>query len=122
MSAAAVLSRYRAVQVTTSSAEGVIVLLYDGLFRFLAEARVAMGNKDRAAAGERISRSIAILELLASSLDHAASPELCERLEGLYAFCASRLTAANVTQDTAPLDECARVLDPLRDAWRQVAK
>lgn len=119
MNAATILSRYGTVQVTTSSPGQILVMLYDGLFRFLGEARAAIQARDRTRAGERISRSHAILELLASTLDPAHAPELCENLQGLYLFCMSRLVTANVKQDAAPIDEVLRVLAPLREAWRE---
>lgn len=117
--AATVLSKYGAVQVTTCTPGQLLVMLYDGLFRYLAEAQVAMKAKDRARAGERIGRVHSILEMLASTLDPSHAPELCENLHGLYLFCMSRVVAANVKQDPAALAEVADVLSPLRDAWRE---
>ena len=120
MSAANVLSRYGAVQVTTSSPGQILVMLYDGLFRFLGEARAALVARDLARVGERISRSHAILDLLASTLDPAHAPELCDNLQALYLFCMARLVEANIQKDPARIDEVLRVLAPLRDAWREV--
>lgn len=123
MSAATVLSRYGTVQMTTSSPGQVLVMLYDGLFRFLGEAKAAIQARDRARSGERIGRAHAILDLLASTLEPSHAPELCENLQGLYLFCMSRLVTANVKQDDAAVDEVLRVLSPLREAWREaVAK
>ena len=69
MSAANVLSRYGAVQVTTSTPGQILVMLYDGLFRFLGEARAALVAKERARAGERIGRAHA---RMACQRGHAA--------------------------------------------------
>lgn len=120
MSAANVLSRYGAVQVTTSTPGQILVMLYDGLFRFLGEARVALVAKERARAGERIGRAHAILEYLASTLDPSHAPELCDNLQALYLFCMGRLIEANVQQDPARVEDVLKVLAPLRDAWREV--
>lgn len=116
---AAVLSKYGAVQVTTCTPGQLLVMLYDGLFRFLGEAQVALRAKDRARAGERIGRAHSIIELLASTLDPTHAPDLCRNLEGVYLFCMNRVVAANVQQDPARLDEVIRVLTPLREAWRE---
>ncbi len=116
---ATVLSKYGAVQVTTCTPGQLLVMLYDGLFRFIAEAQTAIRAKDRARAGERIGRAHSILEMLASTLDPSYAPELCENLNGLYLFCMSRVVAANVHQDPERLGEVLRVLSPLRDAWRE---
>lgn len=120
MSAATVLSRYGTVQVTTSSPGQVLVMLYDGLFRFVTEAQTAMRARDRARAGERIGRAHAILDLLASTIDPSHSPALADNLVGLYRFCMAHLIQANVLQDPEKLAEVTRVLAPLREAWREV--
>ncbi len=114
-----VLAKYGAVQVTTCTPGQLLVMLYDGLFRFLGEAQTAIRAKERARAGERIGRAHSILEMLASTLDPAYSPELCDNLHGLYLFCMSKVVAANVQQDAEKLGEVLRVLTPLRDAWRE---
>lgn len=111
-------SRYKAVQVTTCSPGELLLMLYDGLFRFIGEARAALQRDDRTALGERVGKALAILEHLTVSLDRRVQPELCDRLESLYAYCASRLTHANASREAAAFDEVTRVLQPLREAWR----
>ncbi len=122
MSAIASISRYKAVQVTTSSPGHILVMLFDGVFRFMDEAKEALSSGDRARFGQRISKAHAILEHLAGTLDHSVSPELCTNLEALYLFCMGHLAEANIHRDPAKLDEVARILEPLRDAWRTAAQ
>lgn len=112
------LARYGAVAVTTCSPGQLLVMLYDGLFRFLGEARVAMEKKDRARAGERIGRAHAILEQLLMALDPTHAPELCANLARLYPYCMERVIEANIRQDVAMLTEVMRVLEPIREAWK----
>jgi flagellar protein FliS len=111
------LARYGAVKVTTASPGQILVMLYDGLLRFLRESQAAFVAKQRARAGERISRSLAILDQLLIGLDPKHAPELCERLQGLYIFCIQRLVRANLEQNPEMIGEVVRVLSPLRDAW-----
>jgi flagellar protein FliS len=113
----AALARYGAVKVTTANPGQILVMLYDGLLRFLREAQQAMVAKERARAGERVSRSLAILEQLLAGLDPVHAPELCQRLEALYVFCIQRLVRANFEQNVEMVAEVAVVLSPLRDAW-----
>jgi flagellar protein FliS len=116
--ALAAISRYKNVQVTTCTPGQLLLMLYDGLFRFLSEARAAFEANDRARAGERVSRAHAILEHLLTSLDRSAHPALCDQLEPLYYFCMQHLVAANIQQNGPMIDEVVRVLTPLREAWR----
>ena len=113
----AAIARYGAVKVTTANPGQILVMLYDGLLRFLREAQAAFVAKERARAGERISRSLAILEYLLATLDPKHAPELCERLQALYLFSIQRLVRANVEQSPDMVGEIIRVLAPLRDAW-----
>ncbi len=120
MTPSSILARYGAVQVSTSTPGQVLVMLYDGLFRFMAEARLAMGQKRRGRAGELIGRAHAILDMLNATLEPKHAPELCANLEALYLFCMDRLIEANVENKPEKIDEVIKVLAPLRDAWRQV--
>ena len=122
MLSAARLAKYRSVQVTTCTPIQLLVMLYDGIFRFTCEAKVAMTNGDRARAGERIGRAHAILDELAATLDHKVAPDLCANLQSLYIFCMGRLIESNARQDTTMLDEVLRVLAPLRESWTAISK
>jgi flagellar protein FliS len=113
----AALARYGAVKVTTANPGQILVMLYDGLLRFLREAQTHIANKDRAKAGERISRSHAILAYLLGTLDPQHNPDLCKNLQGIYVFCMQHLLLANLQQDTAKLADVVRILTPLREAW-----
>lgn len=114
--------RYKAVQVQTCSPGGLLVLLYQGLHRFLGEAAAAMRSGDRARAGERIDRAYGILSELLAGLRHEEAPELCDRLQGLYLFCMGHLVEANIHQDPARIEQVARVLTPLREAFTKAVE
>jgi len=117
MISATAISRYKTVQMNTSSPGELLLLLQDGLFRFLTEAGAALRRGDRAVAGERIGRSHDILSELVTSLKPSVAPELCANLEGIYLFCMGRIVEANLHQDAARIDDVLRILAPLREAW-----
>ena len=117
----AALARYGAVKVTTASPAQVLLMLYDGLLRFLREGQAAMEAKDRAKVGERIGRAHAILTHLLSTLDFPKNPGLCAQLQALYLFGMRHLLKANIKQDPAMLGELVVIFMPLRDAWSTAA-
>lgn len=117
---ASVATLYRSTQLKTCSPAQLVVLLYDGIFRFAGEAKAAMSAKDWARAGERTSRIHAILEHLLTGLDSAAAPELAATLSSLYVHCMTEVVSANAQRDPGKLDDVLRVLSPLRDAWREM--
>ncbi len=113
----AALARYGAVKVTTASPGNILVMLYEGLIRFLRDAHAAMVAGERSRCGERISRAQAIINHLLGSLDPQHAPELCQQLQALYLFCIGHLLKANLEQSPDKINDVIRVLLPLRDAW-----
>jgi flagellar secretion chaperone FliS len=120
--AATAVRRYKQVQVKTSSPGELLTMLFDGLLKFLEEARSAMESGDRPRACERINRSHAIISELFSTLDPRHAPELCENLVGLYTFCLGHLLEANIEQNPTKIADVARILSPLAEAFRTAAR
>ena len=116
------VSKYQAVQITTSSQGELLIALFDGLFRFLNVARYSLRNNKRGQASEALSRSHAIVTELYISLDHAASPDLCRNLESLYDFSLHRIVQANLKNNADYIDEVIRVLTPVREAFTTVVR
>lgn len=112
-------ARYRQVQASTSSPGELLIALYDGLFRFLNGAQTFLERGERARAAELLSKAYAVVSELYIALDHAAYPELCANLEGIYGFCMDRIMHANTSGAKESVSEVIRVLEPLRDAWKQ---
>jgi flagellar protein FliS len=115
------IDRYKTVKVKTSSPGEIVVMLYDGIYRFLTEAKVALDAGDRARFGDRLDRAHAIVSELLTSLRPEHAPELCAQLTAIYHFCMDCIVEANLKQDVGKIDDVMRALAPLRDAWRQVA-
>jgi flagellar protein FliS len=122
MGVAAVLNRYQKVQVTTCSPGELLVMLYDGVFRFLGEAKTQMIAGERTRAAELISKSHKIFQHLLGGLNFEVAPDLCKNLQSLYVFCMGHIVQANIKQNPANLDEVLRVLTPLREAWTTVVR
>lgn len=115
-----VAAKYKTVQIQTCSPAHLVLLLLEGAIRFAAEADLAMEQRDRARAGERIGRCHAILEELAAGLDPTDTTGMCENLMGVYGFCMRRLLEANLKQDREIMAEIPKVIRPIRDGWAQL--
>lgn len=116
---------YRQVGVETSvedaSPHKLITLLFDGYMEAIRQARGAMRNGQIEAKGKAIGRAARIVEEgLKASLNVQAGGALALDLQALYDYLAKRLTLANLRNDEAMLDECVRLMEPLRDAWRDI--
>lgn len=121
MNTSIALNRYKAVQVKTASPSDVLLMLYDGIFRFLEEAKVAIASDDRARTGDRINRAHAILSELAATLNRDQAPELCDNLAAIYIFAMNRLVEANLHRDAVRIDDVIRIITPIREAFRTAA-
>jgi len=96
-----------------------LVLLVEGLVRFLHQARDAMERGDNYEQCDRISRALRIISTLMASLDHAVAPELTNGLFRTYAWMHRSLTDASIRDDLSLLDEVLEVATLLHDTWRQ---
>jgi flagellar protein FliS len=104
--------------VNSASAHKLIELLFTGFMDSLTLARGAMRAGQIEAKGNAIGRAARIVEEgLKAGLNIEAGGRLAEDLSSLYAYVALRLLQANLRNDESALDECARLISPLRDAW-----
>ncbi|NJK88356.1 MAG: flagellar export chaperone FliS [Myxococcales bacterium] len=98
------------------SPERLILALYDGALRFMDQAKEAMLEQSVAKKGEAISKAVAIVAELQSSLNPTAG-ELVENLEALYDFVLRELAQANLHSDVKHLGEARKIIAMLRDGW-----
>jgi flagellar protein FliS len=118
-------SAYAAVQIETdvagASPHRLVQLLFEAALAAVHRATERMRARDVATKGTAISKAIQIIEEgLIASLDLSAGGELAERLRELYRYMTKRLLLASVQNDPAGLEEVARLLAELRDAWATI--
>jgi flagellar biosynthetic protein FliS len=112
---------YAQTHVTSRSPLELVVMLYEGLGRFVGEARTAIDRGDLAGKRAAVSRALAILSELQSTLNMADGGELASSLDGLYTYMNGRLLDGSMKNDVAPFDETVRLLGTLREAWSEIA-
>jgi len=117
---------YKQVHLNTgvdgASPHGLVAMLFEGLSDALAQARGAMRSRNIEAKGRAISRAVGIVtEGLRGRLNMQEGGKLAADLDELYGYITVRLIHANLRNDEAALDECVRLLEPLRQAWSQIA-
>lgn len=116
---------YRRIDVETgvsgASAHHLTLMLFNGALEAISQAKGAMQTGQIEAKCAAISRAIRIVdEGLRASLNPDAGGDLAGNLANLYSYIATRLTSANLRNDTEQLEECTRLLTPLRDAWSAI--
>ena len=115
------LAAYRSTEVQSRTPVELVVMLYDGALRFLANGRDAVERNDIRARGDAFSRLLAIISELQSTLNIESGGPVAVALDELYGFIIRRVMDAAMQNSPAPLDEVRRVLETLRDGWQQIA-
>jgi flagellar protein FliS len=92
-------------------------MLYERLAQLLKAARRAAEEGDAARRLQATERAIAIVEGLDATLDDARGGEVAARLHEVYGLLGARILLAT----PAALEEAARSVDTLLEAWRTIA-
>jgi flagellar secretion chaperone FliS len=112
---------YQRSAVLTASQGQLIVMLYDGANRFLAQAAAAMGDRQIELAHNKMRRAELIITHLQTSLDFEQGGEIAPRLASIYVFCQRHLNQARAHADPERIEQVRGLLGTLRDAWAQIA-
>ncbi|MCZ2830291.1 flagellar export chaperone FliS [Modestobacter sp. VKM Ac-2986] len=120
MSAATLRNRYLGDAVSTASPQRLLVMLYDRLALDLERAESALTTGDREQANNLLQHAQDIVLELQSSLQ-VESWEGGPRLSALYTWLHGELVRANVKGDLRRVGDCRKIVEPLRDAWREAA-
>ena len=116
---------YKTAAVMTASPGQLVVMMYDGVLKFVSIARAGCalpeGDPERLKMVQNgVGRSLAIIDELRSTLDKEKGGEYAENLERLYDYYSRRLLKAQVSFDDAPLAEVEKLVGTLRDGWAQM--
>ncbi len=111
------INTYREMKISGMNQQELIVFLYESTLTLIDEARVTIHNKDVPGTHEKLSRARNIFVHLLATLNLEAGGEFARKLSSLYAFFIEKITVANVTKNTAELDEIVPVITEIKDAW-----
>jgi flagellar secretion chaperone FliS len=111
---------YTEASVLTASPGRLVVMLYDGAIRFLAQGAVAMRAGDRERMRDRLRRAEAIVDELNLILDMRYG-EIPAQLSSLYLFCKRQIQEASIKVEPERVDHVVHLLTDLRESWEQIA-
>jgi flagellar protein FliS len=113
---------YHQVEVNTSNGLKLVVMLYEGAIRFLAQAKISIENNNLTAKAVAIDRALAILGELQSTLRLDEGGEIASSLNRIYAYMMERIIEASTKLDVRPLDEVIKLLRILNSAWTEISR
>jgi flagellar secretion chaperone FliS len=109
-------------EVHDASPHRLIAMLFDGFFSALAQAEGALLAGHRDLKANALTRAVRILdEGLKAGLNLGEGGALAGQLHELYAYASLRLTQVNLHDDLAGLREVRQLIEPVREAWGQIA-
>lgn len=116
---------YQTQAILTASPGQLVLLMYDGALRFMAQARAAFAlPEDNYSRIQSINTSLlraqAVLAELRANLDLKAGGELAANLDRLYDYHLRRLQEANLRKDEAPVIEVETLVRSLREGWAEM--
>ena len=96
----------------------LVQLLYRGALEAVGCARRYLRSGDIRSRSQAITKALAILHELTTSLDHSRGAELSRSLAGLYDYIERLLIDGNTRQVEAPFREAEQLLSTLLEAWQ----
>lgn len=112
--------QYRQGAVTTATPEGLTLMLYEGLIRFIKQGKLFIEQNKSEQAHLSIIRAQDILTELNTTLnlDYGIS----EQLRSLYLFMFDLLLEANIKKDENILEQVLPFAEELRDTWKEAVR
>lgn len=111
---------YQQNSITVESPAKLIEMLYEGILRFLGQARRHMENEDIEKKIYFINRTTDIFTELLNVLDYEKGGEVAVYLTGLYTHQIKLLAQANMENNVEKIDIVVNVAKGLLEAWREI--
>jgi len=111
---------YQRNQVQTASPGELTLMLYNGLIKFIKQAKSALENQQIEQTNSYILRAQDIITEFMVSLN--MDIEISKELLPLYDYMKQGLVEANLRKDVNKLAEIEAMAVELRDTWIQVIK
>lgn len=115
-------AQYQQAQVDTASPERLLLMLYEGMIRFLNTGRKAIVERKPDIAHHNLVRAQDILVELMATLNMKDGGEIAQNLFDLYDYLNGRLTQANLEKSVGIVDEVLGFVRDLHEAWIVAAK
>lgn len=111
---------YQQAQIATADRGRLLILMFDGALRFLAQAEAGLRSERIEEFAAPLARAQAVIAELLHTLDHQAGGEIASQLDRLYRFMLEHLVEANVQKSVRHVEQVRRVLSIIADAFREV--
>ena len=116
------ISKYLTQEVMTASPAKLVSMLYGKVVLSLRECIAAVESGNIEGRWRANARAMEIITHMWSTLDVEKGGEIARNLESLFSFMLTRLPEVDIRNDAEPAREVIGLIEPLRDAWRELAR
>ena len=116
------MGSYQEHALDGASAVDLVVVLYDGILRFLYAAGTAVERGDAEARRSAVKRALDIIIHLQARLRMDVGGRPAQVLSEFYASIFAEILQASQSASKAKFEHAVDCVRNVRDAWRQVAK
>ena len=118
---------YRTSSVLTASPGQLVLMMYDGALKALAQAREGFARPEEdfrriEVIHSQLVKAQNILAELQGTLNLEAGGDFAATLQRLYEYYIRRLVEANLRKQVEPVVEVERLLGELRGAWAEMLR
>lgn len=113
---------YKQTSVNTASPGRLLIMLFDGLIRFIYQAQSAIAKNHTEDAHKALCKCQDIVLELRETLNREVAPELCDTLYELYSYFYRVFVDANQRKDSRGLDEILPQIEELRNAFAEAER
>lgn len=117
MAASAEINRYLNNHYEGMEPEQLILMLFKGALDHIRLAREGIEENNIKKRGENLSKVIAIVSELNSSVDTTMNDESTQFLRGLYSAILTELPKVSITNDTQILQRTHSYISKLKEIW-----
>lgn len=113
------LNTYQQNSVNTASKERLLLMLLDGLVKFIKQGIAGIEEKDINKANTNFTKAQSIILELIASLNMKVGGEISNSLSLMYDYMHRRLVEANIKKDAAIANEILGYAEELKETFEE---
>ncbi len=114
------ITEYKKTVLATTDRVQIVYMLFEGALNHLKIARRKMESGDIMSKGQHFSKATLIISELSNVLDMEKGGEISRNLRSLYEYVLQRLLYANINNDITAIDDSQRVIETLKNGWKEM--
>jgi len=107
-------------EIEQASPVRLVVMFYDKAVSLLRQSMLHIDRSNVKAKGEALNRVVEIIGELQAVLNREEGGVVAQNLDAMYEFMIRSITLANLNNDPHPLGGVLKILDELRQGWKEL--